>query len=112
MAAWRQGRSWDVPESACRCCARRTHLADALLEFVVARAPERERMVRDARVALATAGLHRAVVREALDGRLAHEREGFPELRSELAAIQDRVVEGAELLLGLRAVASTIGFVA
>ncbi len=110
MPARRHGQSSSartMPEPG----ALRSDLADALLCFLSAPARDREEMVQDARRALATAGLHRAVLQEALGERVLDELNGFPELRSELAAARERVVESAELLLGLRATAATIAFV-
>ncbi len=91
-------------------CSGRQHalLEDVLLEFLTASPTDRDRMVHDARVALATAGLHRAVLREALDGRLAEHLDRFPALRGELETVERRIEESARALLGMRAAAATI----
>ncbi len=99
--------SFIAAESACRWCAHRSDLADQLLAFALAPEPDRERMVHDARRALATAGLQRAVMREMQE---ATALEALPDLPQEMAAVHERIVDGAEILLGLRAARSAVGF--
>ncbi len=83
-------------------------ITQALLEWLGAPALDREAMVRAARVELASARLHEAVLRELLDE--LPPGQPSPQLRDDLAAAEARVVESARILLSLRAAAHAAGF--
>lgn len=97
-------------EPTSRSCPQGAFLEDLLLAFVAASPADRARLVHEARAALASAGLDRAVLQEALDARLADDLEGPLDLRAELEDVDHRVEEGARALLGLRAAAAATAF--